>query len=86
MTAPMIDPAERADAAEIDHDEDIRRLDDVEDAGVDELEEVGEEGARDAGEERRDHEGEHLDAPRVDARQLGGDLVLPDGEDAAAEA
>ena len=86
MTAPMIDPAERAYAAEVDHDEDIRRLDDVEDAGVDELEEMGEERAGDAREERRDDEGEHLHAPRVDARKLGGDLVLPDGEDAPAEA
>jgi len=44
------------------------------------LEEVGEEAARDAGEEGADREGEDLVLRRVDAHELGGELVLAYGE------
>ena len=47
---------------------------------------VGEEPAAEAGVARREREGHHLEEGRVDAHRLGGHLVLPDGQEGAADA
>ena len=77
--------ADGGDAAQIDHDEDLGRLDDVEDPRADELQQVGEQGPGDAGAEGRQHEGQYLDPLGIDAHQVAGDLVLADGQYPAPE-
>ena len=69
-----------AHAARVDHDEDQGRGQEAVLGGVGDLEQVGQEAARDAGEEGADDEAHDLVAGRVHTAELGGQLVLADGE------
>jgi len=74
-----------ADPSQVDHDQNVRRLENIEHARIDVLKQMREERSRNAGEEGRNDEGDQLDVARVHAHEIARDLILAYGKDAPAE-
>src|SRR4029453_3836856 len=70
---------QRAEAADDDPDDDLRRHGQAEHVGAHKGTPVGEQRAGQAGDATPDREGEQLVEPHVVAQQLTARLVLPDG-------
>ena len=83
--APKIGAQHRAEPADDDHGQVVDGHADLELLVVGDAEVVGVEHAGDPGVERRDGEGQQLVAEDVDADDLGGDVLVADGDEGAAD-